>query len=158
LFPHPRPGSEPKESQREYEPMIERRPFGVRWPSREVAGHLARHGAAVAHERSGFAVPLRVDPIDRILEHRGGSVIVFRCYEYESIRCRDLSGPFLHHLMLVRWASRHRWRHWLVEEGHGKVAEVEKPHFNPLPFTKLLKNPLSRLFGKPALTCAADDY
>jgi hypothetical protein len=60
--------------------------------------------------------------------------------------------------MFVRQSARHRWRHGLVEERHGKVAEVEKAGFNPFSLAQLLKNPLSRLFGKPALARAADDY
>jgi hypothetical protein len=53
---------------------------------------------------------------------------------------------------------RHGWGHGLIEEGHWEVAEIKKLRFNPLSLTELLKNPLRRLFGKAALTCAADDY
>src|SRR6202049_667087 len=35
------------------------------------------HDASVAHERSSLAVPLRIDPIDRVFQHRGGAVVVF---------------------------------------------------------------------------------
>jgi hypothetical protein len=87
------------------------------------------HRAAVAHESGGFAVPLGVNPIDRLLQHRGGAVIVFRCYEYKSIRSRNLSGPILHHLMFVRRSARHSGRHGLVEERHWEdapSAEVQK--------------------------------
>jgi hypothetical protein len=60
--------------------------------------------------------------------------------------------------MFVRRAARHGWRHGLIEEGHREVAEIEEPTFNPLALLQLVKNPLRRLFGKPALPCAADDY
>jgi hypothetical protein len=78
--------------------------------------------------------------------------------EDKSIRGRDLCGPFPHNLVFVRRPARHGWRHGLVEERHGEVAKVKKSSFNPLSLLKMLKNPLSRLFGKPALSCAADDY
>jgi len=76
------------------------------------------HRAAVAHKSGGFAVPLGVNPIDRIFQHRGGAAVVFRCYEYKSIRSRNLSGPILHHLMFVRRSARHSGRHGLVKERH----------------------------------------
>src|ERR1035441_5457785 len=60
--------------------------------------------------------------------------------------------------MFVRWSTRHSWWQGLVEERHWEVTEIERPRFNPLPLTKLLNNPLRRLFRKPALTGAADDY
>jgi hypothetical protein len=60
--------------------------------------------------------------------------------------------------MFVRRPPRQCGRHGLVEERHGEVAKVKKPNFNFLALTKVLKNPLSRLFAKPALACPADDY
>src|SRR3989442_5517791 len=65
---------------------------------------------------------------------------------------------FLHHLMFVRRAARHCRGRGLIEERHREVSEIEKPAFNPFSLMQLLKNPLRRLFGEPALTCAADDY
>jgi hypothetical protein len=38
------------------------------------------------------------------------------------------------------------------------VIEALKPGFNLFSLMQLLKNPLRCLFGKPALTCTADDY
>src|SRR5580658_139496 len=116
------------------------------------------HGASVAHKRGSLAVPLRIDPIDRVFQYRGGAVVVLRRDEYKTIRGRNLGRPSLHYLMFVRRPARHRWRHGLLEERHGKVAEVEKLRFHPLTLAKLLKNPLRRFFGKPALACAADDH
>src|SRR5580700_1086592 len=104
------------------------------------------HCAAVARKGGGFAVPLRVNPIERIFQHRGGAVVVFRCNENKSIRSCNLSGPLFHHVMFVRRPARHRGRRGLVEERHREVAKIEKPRFNPLPLAKLLKNPLRRLF------------
>jgi len=46
----------------------------------------------------------------------------------------------------------------LIEERHREFPEIEKPAFNPLSLVKLMKNPLRRLFGKPALTWAANDH
>jgi hypothetical protein len=54
--------------------------------------------------------------------------------------------------------STERRRHGLIEERHWEVSKIEKPSFNPFSLMQLLKNPLRRLFGKPALARAADDY
>jgi len=43
-------------------------------------------------------------------------------------------------------------------EAAGRVAKVEQPRFDSAALLEVLKNPLRRLFGKPALTRAADDY
>src|SRR5207247_2449195 len=61
-------------------------------------------------------------------------------------------------LILVRRAAGLGGRHGLVKEGHRKVAKVEQPRFDSLALPDVLKNPLRRLFRKPALTRAADDY
>src|SRR5262249_10837475 len=116
------------------------------------------HYAAVTHERSSLAVPLRVNAINRILEHSGGTVVIFGRYEYESIGSRDLRRPCLHYRMFIGRATRHGGRHRLVEERHWEITEIEKPHFNALALAKLLSNPFRRLFGKPALTGATDDH
>src|SRR5215831_10492995 len=111
------------------------------------------HGAAIAYKGSRLAVPLRINPIDRVFQHGGGAVVVFRGDEDKSIRGRDLRGPFLHHVVFVRRSTRHSRRHRLVEEWHGEIAKIKKPSFNALPLAKMLNNPLSRLFGKPSLAC-----
>src|SRR6476659_643167 len=91
----------------------------------ELLNATRTHSAAVAYERSRLAVPLRVNPIYRIFQHRGGAVVVFRRDEYKPIRRRDLGGPLLNHIVFVRRPARHSWRHGLVEEWHWEVAEVE---------------------------------
>src|ERR1700736_1026512 len=53
------------------------------------------HGASVTHKRGSFAVPFRIDPIDRVFQHGGWAVVVFRRDEYKTIRRRDLGGPLL---------------------------------------------------------------
>src|SRR5580658_6663191 len=115
------------------------------------------HGATVAHKSGGLAVPLRVDPINRVFQYRRGAVVVFRLHEYETIGRRDLRGPVLNDVVFVRRPPRPGRRHWLVEEGHWEIAKVQKPRFYRFSLLKLLKNPLSRLFREPALACAADD-
>src|SRR5579859_4322614 len=60
--------------------------------------------------------------------------------------------------MLVRWTAGHGGRKRLVKEGHRKLAKIEKAGFNSFALLEMLQNPSSWLFGKPALTCAADDY
>ena len=43
----------------------------------------------------------------------------------------------------------------MVEERHWEVTEIEKPRFNSLPLTKLLKNPFTPAFQKtgPDVCC-----
>jgi hypothetical protein len=60
--------------------------------------------------------------------------------------------------MFVWWPAWHCWGRGLIEEGHWEVSEIEKLRFDPFSLLQLLKDPLRRLFGKPALTCAADDH
>ena len=60
-------------------------------------------------------------------------------------------------LTLVRRAAGHRRRQRLIKEGHRKVAKIEQPRFDSIALLEVLKNPLRRLFGKPALTRGADD-
>jgi len=60
--------------------------------------------------------------------------------------------------MFVRRAAWHCRGRGLIEEGHWEVSEIEKLRFDPFSLLQLLKDPLRRLFGKPALTCAADDH
>src|SRR5216683_6998638 len=60
--------------------------------------------------------------------------------------------------MLVRRTARHGGRHGLVKERHRKVAKVEQPCFDSVALLEVLKNPLCRLFRKPALARAAYDY
>src|SRR5580692_9601465 len=88
------------------------------------------HGASVAHKRSSLAVPLRIDPIDRVFQHCGGAVVVLRRDENETIRGRDLGSPFLHHIVFVWRPARHSWRQGLFEERHREVTEIEKLRFN----------------------------
>src|SRR5580693_6220137 len=60
--------------------------------------------------------------------------------------------------MLVGRTTRHRRRHRLVKEGHWKITKVEQTRFNSIALLEMLLNPSRWLLGKPALTCAADDY
>src|ERR1700693_6289668 len=60
--------------------------------------------------------------------------------------------------MLVRWTARHCGRQRLIKEGHREITKVEHTRFNSVALLKMLQKPSRWLFGKPALTCAADDY
>jgi hypothetical protein len=60
--------------------------------------------------------------------------------------------------VLVRRTARHGGWKRLVKEGHRKITKVEETRFNSTALLEILQNPSSRLFGKPALTRAADDY
>jgi hypothetical protein len=57
--------------------------------------------------------------------------------------------------MFVWWLTWQRRWHRLVEEGHREVTQIEKARFDFFPFTKMLEDPLGRLFGKSALPCTA---
>src|SRR6266550_4258317 len=103
------------------------------------------HGAAVAHKGGGLAVPLGVNPVDGVFQHRRGAVVVFRRDEHKTIRRRDVAGPLLNYVVFVGRSARHSWRQGLVEERHRELAEVEEPSFNTFSLMQLLKNPLSRL-------------
>jgi hypothetical protein len=47
---------------------------------------------------------------------------------------------------------------WAGRKGHREIPQVEKAHLYFLSITKVLKNPLCRLFGKSTLPRAAQDY
>src|SRR5689334_15770030 len=83
------------------------------------------HGTSVAHKRSSLAVPVRINPIDRVFQYRGGAVVVFRRDEHKTIRSCDLTGPLLNNVVFVRRPAWHSWRQGLVEERHWEIAEVE---------------------------------
>jgi hypothetical protein len=46
----------------------------------------------------------------------------------------------------------------LVKEGHWKFTKVEQTRCDTFPFLETPQNPSCRLLGKPAFTCAVDDY
>src|SRR5439155_15376220 len=85
-------------------------------------------------------------------------VIIFRSDENEPVRCGYCGGPAFDNLILIRRAAGHGRRDSLVKERHRKVAKVEQPGFDSVALLEALKNPLRRLFRKPALTRTADDY
>src|SRR5258708_695897 len=124
----------------------------------ELLDAARAHGAAIAHERSGFAIPLWIHPVDRILQYRRRTVVIFWGDENKSVRGGDCGGPAFDNIVLIRRAGGHRRRQSLIEEGHRKVAKVEQPRFDSVAFLEMLKNPLRRLFRKPALTSASNDY
>src|SRR6476661_7744222 len=109
--------------------------------------HASRaHGGAIAHEGSRLAIPLRINPVDGVLERRGGSVIVFRGDEAETSGLCDRGAPSLHDLVLVRRATRRGRRCWLIEERHGKIAKSEKPSVHAIALLQVLQNPPRGLF------------
>src|SRR3984893_6861714 len=124
----------------------------------ELLDTARAHGTAVAHERGRLAVPLGIDPVDRILQHGRRAVVVFRGDEHEPVRRGDGGGPLFHHLVLVWSAAGRGRRHRLVKEGHRKITKIEQPRFDAVALLEMLKNPLCRLLREPALTRAPDDY
>src|SRR5207302_4826459 len=123
----------------------------------ELLDAARAHGGAIAHEGGRLAIPLGIDPVDGVLEHRGGPVVVFGGDEDEAVGLRDRGGPSLHDLVLVRRATRHGRRYWLIEEWHRKVAKIEKPSVDALALLQVLQNPLRGLFRETALANASDN-
>jgi hypothetical protein len=60
--------------------------------------------------------------------------------------------------MFVGWPTRQGRRHGLVEKWDGEVSQVEKARLDFRAITKVLEDPLGRLFGKSTLPCAAQNY
>src|SRR5258706_2050664 len=115
------------------------------------------HRRAIAYEGAGLAIPLGIDPVDRVLEHRGRPVVVLGGDEHEAVGLSDRGGPSLHDLVLVGRAARHGWRQWLIEERHRKVAQVEEQGIDLLAFLQVLQDPVRGLFREAALAGAADN-
>src|SRR3981189_1158816 len=124
----------------------------------ELLDAACSHGGAIAHETYRLAIPLGIDPVDRVLEHRGGSVIILGGDKDEAVGLRDRGGPSLYDLILVRRATRHGRRRWLIEDRHREVAKIEKPSVDTCPLLQMLQNPLRGLFRKTALPSTSDDY
>src|SRR5262249_35846697 len=104
-----------------------------------------------------FAIPFGVDPVDGVLEHGGGTVVVFGGDEDEAVGEPNRRGPFPHDLVLVRGASRCGWRCGLIEERHWIVAKSKEERVAAIPLLQVLQDPARRLFREPALAGAADD-
>src|SRR5258706_16136700 len=83
----------------------------------ELLDAARAHSAAVAYEGSRLAIPLRINPVNRVLQHSRRAEIIFRSDENKPVRCGYFSGPALDNLVLVRPTSRHRRRQRLIEEG-----------------------------------------
>src|SRR5882724_66818 len=121
--------------------------------------HAARApNVAVAHERRRLAIPLRIHPVDRVLEHGWGAVVVFRGDEDEAVGLSDGGGPFLYDLVLVCRAPPPGRRVWLLEEWHGKVAEVEQPRVDAVARLEVLQDPARGFFRETALAGASNDH
>src|SRR5262249_1943659 len=116
------------------------------------------HGTAVANKSSRLAVPLRINPVDGVLQDSRRAVIIFRGDEDKGVRGGDRAGPAFYGFILVGRAAGHRGRHRLGEKRHWKITQVEQPRFDGVALLEVLKNPLCGLLGKPALTRAPDDY
>ena len=142
------PLSEPTGWRQGCGPMSESGRAEARSLFRGAAGRCVRPCGAVAHEASRLAMPLRIDPVDGVLEYRRGSVVVFRGDEDEAVGLRDRGGPFLNDLVLERRATRRGRRYWLIEERHRKVAQIEQPRVDAIALFQVLQNPASRAFPR----------
>jgi len=52
----------------------------------------ATPAARRAHEANCLAIAIRINPVDRVLEHSEGTIVVFRSDEDEPIGLRDRGG------------------------------------------------------------------
>ena len=125
LCRRPRPGYAPTRLQQERGPMSEPVRFEARSTLAGAAERCVR--AAIAYEGSCLAVPFRINPVDRILQHGCRTVVLFWGHENKPIRGSYFGGPTFYNLILVGRAAGHGRRHGLVKEGHRKVAKVERP-------------------------------
>src|SRR5258706_1806392 len=123
----------------------------------ELLDAASAHGTAITHKGGRLVVPLRINPVERVLEHRRGTVVVFWRDEDEAVRPGDFGSPLLDHFILVSRATRHGGRHRLVEEGHWKVPEIDQPRVDAAAILESLKNPLRRFFGKTTLAGGAPE-
>src|ERR1700738_4719395 len=98
-----------------------------------------------------------MNPVDRVLEHRGWAVVILWGDEDETVGLRDRGGPSLHDLVLVRRATRPGRRCWLVGERRGKVAKSENSSVYPLALLQVLQNPLRGLLRETALAGASNN-
>jgi hypothetical protein len=124
----------------------------------ELLDAARARGTAIAHESRRLAVPLRIYPVERILEHRSGAVVIFWRDKDEAVRPGNLGSPLFDDFILVRRATRHRGRHGLVEERHRKVSEVEQLRVDTAALLEMLENPPRRRFRKTTLAGASDDH
>src|SRR6266850_2254993 len=123
----------------------------------ELLDAAGAHSGAIAHEANRFAIPLGIDPVDRILEHRGGSVVIFGGDEDETVGLRDRSGPFLNRFVREGGTARRGRRCHLIEERHRKIAKIEKPRVDPFALLQMLQDPLRGLFREAALAGASNN-
>src|ERR1700745_1597418 len=108
----------------------------------ELLDAASAHGAAITHKGGRLSVPLRINPVERVLEHRRGPIIVFRRDEDEAVRPGNFGGPLLDNFIVVSRAARHGRRHGLVEERHWKTPQIEQPRLDAAAILESLKNPL----------------
>src|SRR5260370_14564777 len=114
--------------------------------------------APVAHEGGRLPIPLRVDPIERVLQHRGWPEVVLGSDEDKAVCGCYLCGPSLDDLIRVRRAT---WRgrcHRFIEERHRIVAKVEQSSFDVAPLPEEVKDPPRWLLPAASLPRAPDAY
>src|ERR1700752_510174 len=102
-------------------------------------------------------MPLRIDPVDGVLEHGGRAVVVFGSDEDETVRLPDSGSPFLNELVRERRTTRRGRRYRLIEERHRVVAQIEQPRVDAIALLQVLKNPVRGLFRETALARASNN-
>src|ERR1700730_7324101 len=112
---------------------------------------------AIAYEASRLAIPLGIDPVDRVLEHRGGSVVILGGDEDEAVGLCDRRSPSLNAPVLESRAARSGRRYWLIEERHRKLSKIEQPSVDAIALLQVLQNPLRGLFRETAVACASNN-
>jgi hypothetical protein len=110
--------------------------------------------AAVAHEGDRLVAPFSVGIVERILQNRGRSAIVFGSREDKSVEFADLLLPAPGDLIFRRCVERGSF---LSEQRHGLVLQVDQFDFEISAPTGDLLNPLRGMTAEAVGSDASDD-
>ena len=111
--------------------------------------------AAITHEGDRLAVPFGIGVVERVLQHRRRSAIVFGRDHDEAVELRHLLLPAQRHLV---FRGRPERRGGLVEEGHRIVAQVDHLDIEIAACFCYAGDPFRRLVGETGGAGRADDH
>src|SRR5258708_10024725 len=95
--------------------------------------------AAVAYESDGLVAPFSVGVVERILQSRGRSAVVFGSREDKGVEFADFLLPALGNLIFRRSIERRSLRR---EQGHGVSLQIDQFDFEISPALGDRFNPL----------------
>src|SRR5690606_6216248 len=100
---------------------------------------------AIAQETCRLLVPFGVDVVQCVLQNGRGAMRIFRGREDEAIKAGDLLLPTLRDLV---FRCSPNGRSDLVEEGQGKIAQVDDLDLDIGMLTRYANQPFDRCVGK----------